>query len=80
MFLDQLQVELHLYFGQEHVNNKKVEFGKLELSTKLTKNSKLKFLPPPTAFESVIIILSITNMGLKQHEGCPSPFIYEQEE
>ncbi len=57
MFLDQLQVELHLYFDQEHVDNKKVEFDKLELIIKLNENKKFKFLPPPINFESVIIIL-----------------------
>jgi hypothetical protein len=57
MFLDQLQVELHLNFDQEHVHNKKVEFDKLKLCTKLNKNKKLNVLPPPIDFESVIIIL-----------------------
>jgi hypothetical protein len=40
MFLDQLQVELRLYFDPKHVNNEKVEFGKLELKIGLNETNK----------------------------------------
>jgi hypothetical protein len=56
MFLDQLRVDLHLYFDPKHEYNNMVEFDKLKFKIELNQYNKFNSLPPPVTFESVIII------------------------